>query len=176
MSMCERLSHEAMKSESGSSAWQLWQSHGESCPQCQKDQAVWRQLQAMANQPANDAERLGAARTQALRDALASQKRPKPFAWKLRFLAVAGLAAILILALLNTPANEPFTVANSPTRWAQIAANPDWDLKAEHPLRARIQSLRDDFRSEKSLPTNSVENKQLKERLQRFRETLATEF
>lgn len=173
MNHCERLAQEAMKADPGGSAWKLWEAHGQTCPTCRKDQAVWAHLQNLAEAPS---ERLGQARMRHLQKALAAQHRKPGKSWSTRFLALAGVAAVIFITVWFLPEREPFSLTDPPSRWTQIAANPDWDLKQEHPLRNRIQTLRNDFRVKKTPSEAATENKKLKARLQRFRDDLNSEF
>lgn len=173
MSHCERLAREAMKTTAGSSAWQLWKAHAKTCDTCAKDQKILRALQDLTS---DQGETLGMARTKALQEALAQQKREPGKNRIMQVLAIAGIAAILIIAILVTPNKKPFTLTDPPQQWSKIAANPEWDWQTDHPLRRRIQTLRDDFRTPKTKLKESSDLQPLKHRLERFRENLNSEF
>ena len=170
---CESLQKEAMDQQNNSAAWRDWEAHAAQCDTCAQTQKLWASLQTLASHPV---ERLGDARMRSIKQALAERHRPRQTFWWLWSSFAAG-ALLLILAAWFLQPKDPFSLNSGPTKWQQIASNPDWDLQTNDRLRHRIQAMRQDFRLTRTQQTKTIPAtaKELKSRLERLRNGLETE-
>lgn len=172
-SKCSDFMNRALEHGAPSQAWQKWQKHSLECQHCEKNLKI---LNALHAEPDDEVEGLEAYRVEALRHALTLRKRPRTRISLGVWLMTAAAVAAFVFFLVPKPNQQPFNLIDSPNKWAQIAANPDWDLEAEHPLRKRIKTLRQDFRISKPQNVQQQKSEGLKDRISRLRDTLEKEF
>lgn len=170
---CENLQKKALDHMGSDRALEQWKTHSGHCEACAQKLKVWTSLQGLARAPV---EGLGEPRLRAIRQALAKRHRPKRKYWGL-WLSFAFGGLLLILAMVYLRPQDPFSLETSPSKWQQIASNPDWELETNDHLRHRIEAMRQDFRLAEPKPVGKIPGatKNLKNRLERFRNHLEIE-